>query len=469
MPDKNNKTSFFWRNQSFFIIVTTGATLSLKDFLTFPVLTGEHGGGAFLLFYLLFLVLLGLPLLIAELLLGRISKTNISDSLDDLSSELKASIYWKLIGYLTLVASFFILSAYSVISGWSLSYMVKTLFGVFSAVTADGIAAKFHQFQNDSEAMMLWHSFFMLIIVAIAARPLQQGVEKLVSLFVPLMGVLLVIGLGYALYTSELVQSVEYILYPDFSKIDASTAMLALQRAFFTLALGLGVMTMYGAYSKEDFSLGYAAIQIVAIDLLFSVLTGIAINALIFSTDFQPVIDDELAFRVLPVVFGAMPFGTVFGALFYCLLALAAITTALAIMEALIHFTMRHAGLSRIQAATRLGLAIWFLGLGTIFSYSLWKEAGFTLTLAFGKEAHRVVNEAGFNDVILFLSSNLFQPLIALFIALFVGWIVPRTVSYEHLKMQRRQQYELWNFAIRFVVPTLVFIVLLTTLGLIEV
>ena len=468
MPANNKKPRFLWKNQTTFVVISVGATLSLKDFLTFPVMAGENGGGAFLLLYSFFLLVLGLPLLMSEFMIGRLTRKNLVDGLGDLAAQHNASVYWKIIGVLALLAGFLILSSYSVVSGWSMSYFVKTGLGVYSGATPDGVNALFKHFQSNSEAMMLWHTLFVILIVVIGSQQLKKGLQRIFMVLVPAMVILLITGLLYASYSSGMVESVEYILYPDMSRVDSSMPLLALQRAFFTLALGLGVMVIYGAYLDEDISIGYVAGQVIVIDLLFSIFTGLAINALVFSANLEPVLDDELAFRVLPVIFGSFEYGSLFGALFYLLLTLAAVTTAAAILEALITCVKLKFKLTRLRAATQIGLFVWLLGLGTIFSYSLWNDSGFTMTLYFGDDAYRIVNEAGFHDAIIFLSSHIFQPLVALFLAIFVGWILPRRVTFEELDLPNRKVFEVWNFTIRYITPILVFIVILSTLGLVE-
>lgn len=468
MATNNKQSKFLWRNRTTFIVISVGATLSLKDFLTFPVMAGENGGGAFLLLYSFFLLVLGLPLLMSEFMLGRMTRKNLVDGLDTLAAEHNASIYWKVIGVLALLAGFLILSSYSVVSGWSLAYFVKTGLGAYSGATPDGINSLFKNFQDNSEAMMLWHTLFVILIVAIGSQELKDGLQRIFIVIVPAMALLLVIGLIYAFYSSGMVESIEYILYPDISLVDSSMPLLALQRAFFTLALGLGVMVIYGAYLDEGVSIGYTSLQIIVIDLLFSIFTGLAINALVFSVDLEPVLDDELAFRVLPVIFGSFQYGNLFGTLFYLLLLLAAVTTAVAILEALITSVKLKFNQSRLRSATQIGTAVWIVGLGTIFSYSLWDDSGFTMTLYFGDDAYRVVNEAGFHDAIIFLASHIIQPLVALFIALFVGWILPRSASFEALDLPNRKLFELWNFTIRYIAPILVFIVILSTLGIVS-
>lgn len=468
MAQDNKKPTFLWRSRSIFIVISVGATLSLKDFLTFPVIAGENGGGAFLLLYTFFLLVLGLPLLMSEFMLGRMTRSNIVDALGQLATENNASIYWKIIGYLALLAGFMVLSSYSVISGWSLSYIFKNGLGVYSGATTDGVNALFRNFQADSEAMMLWHTLFVILIIGIGAQDLKRGLEKIFMVLVPSMVLLLVAGLIYAFYSSGMIESIDYILYPDWSRIDSNMPLLALQRAFFTLVMGLGVMIIYGAYLDDDISIGNVAAQVIVIDLIFSIFAGLAINALVFSVDLEPVMDDELAFRLLPVVFGSFQYGALFGSLFYLFLFLAAITTAVAILEAILTSYSVKFTCSRLKSSVHLGLGVWLLGLGTIFSYSLWNDSGFTMTLNFGNEAFRLVNGAGFHDIIIYLSSHLIQPLVALLVVIFVGWVIPRTASFEALNLSSRKMFEVWNFVIRYITPVLIFIVLLSTLGLVQ-
>ena len=468
MAESTEKSGFRWRSQSSMVIIAAGATLSLKDFLTFPVMAAENGGGAFIAMYALFLFLLGLPLLMSEFMLGRMSRGNVVDALDQQAREQGASVFWKLVGLMSLLAALLLLSSYSVVSGWSLSYVFKTAFGVYTGATLDGANALFRAFKSNTEAMMLWHTLFIILLVMISARSRRRGLEPIVRVLVPLMTLLLVVGVLYGAFSQGLAESVNYILYPDLSRVDAGTPLLALQRAFYTLLLGLGVMVIYGAYADEKVNIGYASFLVILIDLLFSIVTGLAINALVFSVDMQPVLDDELAFRVLPVVFGAMPMGYLFGALFYLFLALAAITTAVALMESLVSCFCARYGRNRLRAATQIGIIVWLIGLGSIFSYSLWQDEGITLAVYFADEAHRLVNNAGFNDIILFIASQLLQPLAALLLAIFVGWKLPRVVSHDALALRSRKLFELWNFAIRYIVPALLLIVLFSSLGVLN-
>ena len=212
------KNAFTWRSQSAFVIVAAGATLSLNDFLTFPVLAGQNGGGAFLLLYILFLFVLGLPLLMGELMLGRLTRSDPAAGIRTLSEQYKASVYWKLAGLSSMLAAFLIIATLSVIAGWSLAYSVKSMIGVFDGVTLESAKLMFESLMVDSERMTLWHTLFMVVLISICAQPVKSGVERVTLILVPVMILLLAIGLILALTSSGMLDSIRYILYADFSE-----------------------------------------------------------------------------------------------------------------------------------------------------------------------------------------------------------------------------------------------------------
>jgi NSS family neurotransmitter:Na+ symporter len=236
------ESGFTWRSQSAFVVVAAGATLSLNDFLTFPVLTGQNGGGAFLLLYIFFLFVLGLPLLMNELMLGRLTRTDPAASLRTLSDQYRASVYWKLAGLSAMLAGFLIIATFSVIAGWSLAYSFKSLVGVFDGATLETAKTQFDSFTIDSERMTLWHTLFVFVLVSISGQPLKIGLERVTLILVPLMILLLITGLILGFTSSGMRQSIQHTLYADFSAMDSHTPIIALQRAFYTLTLGIGAM-----------------------------------------------------------------------------------------------------------------------------------------------------------------------------------------------------------------------------------
>ena len=461
------ENGFIWRSRSAFVIVAAGATLSLNDLLTFPVLAGQNGGGAFLLLYILFLFVMGLPLLMTELMLGRLTRTDPAASLETLSEQYRASVYWKLAGLGSMLAAFLIVATFSVIAGWSLAYAVKSMVGLFHGVTLETAKFVFDGFIIDGERMTLWHTLFIIGLVSICAQPIRQGIERITLILVPIMIVLLVIGLAVGFMSSGLIPSIRYILYADFSAMDSHTPILALQRAFYTLALGIGVMMAYGRYLPAGVSIGYSAALVITVDLLFSIFTGLSINALMLSSGQQPGIDSQFAFRVMPVIMDQFAYGGLFSTLFFVLLTIAALTTSIALLEAPITYLQRLRSISRLRATLILGVGIWLFGLGVVLAHSVWNGEGFSLALFFGDDAIRLVNNAGFHDVLVFLSSHLIQPFVALFICLFVSWKIPREVSHKEFALSRHYSFEIWNYLVRYIIPVLLLVVILAAFGII--
>ena len=459
--------SFQWRSQSTFVLVAAGATLSLNDFLTLPVLVGQNGGGTFLIFYTFFLFSLGMPLLMAELMLGRLGQSDPSRSLEILASQQKASVYWKSLGFASMLAAFIITAMLSIIAGWSLSYSFKSLFGVYNGVTAEGVAQLFKAFVGDAERMMLWHTLFVILLMSISAQPLKLGIEQVFRFTVPIILLILISGFVLANFSPEFNRSVKFLLHADFSAVDAQVALLALQRAFYTLALGVGVMMIFGSYLPSNISIGYSAFLIIVIDLLLSIMIGLSLNTLVFDSGMEPVIENQFAFRALPYVFSQFQYGELFGALFFLLLTLASLTTTLALVEAPVRYIQRKFEISRIKAVVYIGIVVWLFGLGAVLSYSIWSGNGFTVAFYFSDDAIRLVNNAGFHDVMVFFSSHLIQTLVALFLCVFVGWILPRSLAFNEFGPMRRFWFELWNYSIRYVTPMLIVVVALYSLGLV--
>jgi NSS family neurotransmitter:Na+ symporter len=463
----STETGFTWRSQPVFVIVAVGATLSLNDFLTFPVLTGQNGGGAFLLLYILFLFALGLPLLMAELTMGRLTRSDPPGSFGKLSWQYRASMYWRLVGLSSLLAAFLIVATFSVIAGWSFAYSVKSMVGVFEGATLETAKLVFDEFIIDSERMALWQTLFIILLVAICAQPVKSGLERITTILVPVMLLLLSIGLILALTSSGMEQSIRFILYADFSGMDSRTPLLALQRAFYTLALGLGVMITYGRYLPTGLSIGYSAGLVITVDLLFSIFTAISINALLLSSGQQPDIDSHFAFRAMPVILNHFSSGGLFSALFFLMLTIAALTSSIALLEAPITYLQRKRKITRLRATVIIATGIWLFGLGIVLAYSIWNGEGFTLALFFGDEAIRLVHNAGFDDTLIFIASHLIQPFVALLICWFVAWKIPREVTHRELSLKRQYLFEIWNYLVRYIIPVLLLVIIIAAFGII--
>jgi NSS family neurotransmitter:Na+ symporter len=366
-----------------------------------------------------------------------------------------------------MLAAFLIIATFSVIAGWSLAYSFKSLVGVFDGATLETAKTQFDSFTIDSERMTLWHTLFVVVLVSICGQPLKIGLERITLILVPLMILLLITGLILGFTSSGMTQSIQLTLYADFSAMDSHTPIIALQRAFYTLTLGIGAMMAYGRYLPAGISIGYSAGLVITIELLFSIFTGLSINALMLSAGQQPGIDSQFAFRIMPVIMDQFSYGGLFGTLFFLLLTIAALTTSIALLEAPITYLQRKCSISRLKAAVMLGVGIWMFGLGVILSHTVWNGDGFTVALFFGDEAVRLINNAGFHDVLVFISSHLIQPFVALFICLFVAWKIPREVSHKEFALSRHYSFEIWNYLVRYIIPVLLLVIILAAFGII--
>lgn len=465
LSDTQNTHTFQWNNRSIFIILMIGVTLSMKDFLIFPLMAAEHGGGAYILLYAVFLLLMGLPLLVTELLIGRQS---LHPFINNIGNSLHCSRHWQWIVGLSIAACILVLSVYNVIAGWSLSFVFKTAFGVFDNANQSTINASLNSFQSDPERMMLWHTLFVVGLLMISAQGIKHGLQRILMLIVPAMALLLLVGLIYAMIYGDYPSSVNYLLLPDFSKINTSVALIAMQQAFYTLSVGLGIFLIFGSKLSSEIPVVYCSVMVVLIDLLFSIFTGLAINAFVFTLDTMPSIDDELAFSLFPAIFSKLAYGQLFGSLFYLLLTLAAITTAVALLEVFVSFIKQRYQLSRIKSAVYAAMITWLIGVITIFSYTVWLDSGFTMEISIANDAYRLVNDAGFQDVIIYIASHVLQPLVALLMVVFAAWFVKKEDVIGLLNLQSKNAFEVIYFVFRYVTPVLVFIVWLFALGVLS-
>ncbi len=458
---------FRWPSQSAFVLVTAGATLSLNDFLAFPALAIGNGGGSFLLLYLVFLFALGMPLLMGEVMLGRMMKTDPVEGFQQLNQRFGTSVYWELLGILVLVAAFLVVVTTSVIGGWSLAYTLKSVAGVYTGLDAGQIDAEILSFSQDGEKLSLWLTLFTVIVVMIGAQRRRLVLQKLLPALVILMTVLLMLCLVFALNFAQIGTSVEAFLQADISGFSAETAVLALQRAFYTLALALGLGFAFGSYFDDGLPIGYSVGLIVIVDMLFTIGSALAISAFVFAAGLQIEMGDLFAFQILPLAFNSVAGGESLLSLIYMMFTLAALTTAVALLENPARYLMRRFNWSRTAAFSTLGFCIWFVGMLVILSFSHWRGEGFSLEVVFGDGLFRVIDNAGFQDVIVFLSSHFIQPLAALLLCFYVAWILPRSTSFEALHLRSTFCFEIWSYVMRYITPALLLVVILASFRLI--
>lgn len=441
-----------WSSRLAFILAASGSAIGLGNIWKFPYLAGDNGGGAFVLVYLLSAAAIGIPIMMAETLLGRRGKSNPVGAMAKLAAEAKASPYWRYVGWLGVLAGFLILSYYSVIAGWAMAYIFKINSALFEHIDAAGAARLFNAFKDSPEYLGIWHTVFMAATMVVVSQGVSGGLERLSRFMMPALLVMLLLLDLYALNSGGFGQGFAFLFSPDFSKLSGAGVLAALGQAFFSLGLGMGSIMVYGSYLPDGVSITRASLFVVAADTLVALLAGLAIFPLVFANGLAPGQGPGLIFETLPIAFGQMPGGWLFGMVFFILVFLAAITSAVALIEPAVAFLAESHTLSRDHACYVSGAICWALGLGTVFSFNLGAEVKL-----FGKNFFELVD---------LLTAQIMLPIGGVLIAVFAGWVMNDEHSEEELGLKDPKHYRIWRVLVRYVAPLGVVLVFLDAMGL---
>jgi NSS family neurotransmitter:Na+ symporter len=449
-----------WSNRLAFVLAATGSAVGLGNIWKFPYITGENGGGAFVLVYLLCIAVIGIPIMMAEVMLGRRGRQSPVNTMRTLAAEEKLSPHWQWLGWGGMLAGFLILSYYSVIAGWALAYVFRTGSGLFTGLTADGVQSIFSNLVDEPERLMAWHTIFMVMTMIVVSRGVRGGLEAATRVLMPALFVLLLVLDGYAWHSGGFERGLEFLLRPDFSRLSANGVLIAMGHAFFTLSLGMGAIMVYGSYLPDNASIARASIAVSVMDTVIALLAGLAIFPLVFANGLEPSSGPGLIFLSLPIAFGHMDGGAFFGMLFFVLLVFAAWTSAISLIEPAVAWLVENHGLSRIRASVVAGVVTWLFGLLTVFSFNIWSEVKPLSWIPIFHD-HTVF------DLLDYLTANIMLPLGGLLIAVFVAWCMPRDSSVDELAMGDGFFYRLWRFLVRYITPVAVMIVFLNVIGII--
>lgn len=442
-----------WTSRWAFILAATGAAVGLGNIWKFPYIAGENGGGAFVLVYLACIAFIGVPVMMAEILIGRRGRQNPFNSIESLAVEQNSSHWWKYIGGMGVLAGFLILSYYSVVAGQALAYTVRTFSGAFEGVTPDGARNLYLKLVEDPERMLAWHTIFMVLTMMIVSRGVQRGLEKSVRFLMPGLFLILLTLVGYAYAQGEAFdRAVTFLFKPDFSVLTAQSVLVAMGHAFFTLSLGMGAIMVYGSYLPQKASILKMTLSISAMDTIVAVLAGLAIFPLVFANGMSPGAGPSLIFESLPLAFGHMPYGTLFGGLFFLLLVFAALSSAIALVEPVVTWLVENFEIKRLNASIWVGVLIWLLGLFNVFSFNIGKD----WTLA-GMTVFQLLD---------YLTANIMLPLGGLLIAIFAGWIMRSEHTQDELAFKFSTIYFEWRFLVRYVTPVSIVIIFASLIGL---
>ena len=452
MTTNENRAQFVTRLG--IIATTVGSAVGLGNIWRFPYEAGNNGGGAFLLCYLLCIVILGIPVLCAEFAIGRSTRSNIFGAFH----LLKASGHWHWLGYIGIISSLMILSFYSVVAGWTMEYLYQSIIGGLNMSNAEAFHSHFAQFSTSNWRPIIWTIIFLFCNYFIVLRGVKKGIEKMSNIMMPALFILLIIFGINSLMMPKAIDGLKFLFTPDFSKITPNVIISALGQAFFSLSLGLGTMMTYGSYFSKDTRIVRSATITASLDTLVAILAGIIIFPAVFSFGMSPVQGPALVFEVLPSIFAQMPGGQLWSILFFVLLFLASLTSTISMSEVSIAFLTEEKKLTRAKAST-INLLIALCG-------------GVLSALSFGYFSNNEflglcnLNFFSFFD---FTSSNILLPLGGMLISFFAGWVLSRSQLKDTLTNQGRigvKTFPILVICLKFIAPISIFFIFLFGLGL---
>jgi NSS family neurotransmitter:Na+ symporter len=440
-----------------YLLAATGAAVGLGNLWKFPYMLGSNGGAAFMLVYLAAVFLVALPIMLSEMVLGRYSGLSAPGTFQKLADEGSVSRAWTGFAWFGLLGVFLALSFFSVVGGWSIAYTVNTFSGAFSGLDADAADAAFHDIQAEPVAAVFWHFLFMLGTIVIVAGGIRAGIEAATRIMMPALTILLVAFVAYGAITGAFLEALNYMFTWDFSLITPGTAIAATGQAFFSLSVGVGSVLTYAAYLPKNVSLPQAAIVIAVTDTAVALLAGLAIFPIVFGHGLDPESGPRLLFVAMSSAFGNMPFGWLIGGSFFLLVAIAAITSSIAMLETIVSRAEEYRPGYRRPLTWAIGAFVFVAGLGTVFSFNIWKEV------------HPLDFVALFHDrtvfgLIDYFVNNLVAPIGATGYAVFAGWCFSQDIARRELAFSSPRAFALWRLLCRYVCPAAILGVLIASL-----
>ncbi len=455
-----------WSSRWAFILAAIGAAVGLGNVWRFPTLAGENGGGAFVIFYIGCVVLIGLPLVLSEILIGRAGRSDAVDSVRNIARESGRSQGWTAFAWIEISAAFLILSFYSVVAGWVIYYagvfggdFFGTLLagapfaGALAGEAPEAVQGRMTDLFANIPLLIAMHTVFMGITFIVIARGVHDGIEKAAMYLMPAFFVLLIAITIYGAFAGEFSRAVSFLFTPDFSKLTPAVMNTALGQALFSLSLGSAALMTYGAYVSRDTKLAPTAGMIALADTGVAIIAGLMIFPIVFAVGLDPAAGPTLVFQSLPIAFQQMPAGSLVGFLFFILIFFAALTSSISLLEAPTSWGIHARGWSRFKSATIFALGAYVLGLACLLSFSVWSDVRL---LPFWS----IFAESNIFDVIDGFTGKVMLPLAALLTAIFVGWKADRKlIAYE--TGLEGGMFAAWRFLVCWLAPIAVALILI--------
>jgi len=446
-----NSARVHWASRFGFVLAAAGSAVGLGNIWKFPYITGKNGGGAFVLVYLACVLFVGLPIMIAELFVGRRGQRDAVGAFTAIEGE---KSLWRLVGWGGVVASFILLSFYAVVGGWCFDYVVKSVTGALSGRNPEEVGAIFGDLVSSPAPILFWQALFILATAAIVAGGIRGGIERWSKILMPVLFALLLLLFFRGILSPGAGDAFDFMFRPDFEKLDAKALLDALGHSFFTLSLGAGVMITYGSYLDNEADLLSLSLRITIFDTLIALLAGLAIFPVVFAAGLEPGSGPGLVFQTIPTVFSALPFGSFLAFLFFLLLSFAALSSSISMLEVPVAYLVDERGFGRGKTTVLLAVAAFVLGIPSALSFNRWGD----VTIFFGKN---------FFDFCDLLVSSFLLPLGGLFVAIYVGWFL-KEEDKEDISVTGHPSLIVifWRFLVRYVAPVAVSIILLNGCGL---
>ena len=433
---KQLKSHGAWIGKWTFILAATGSAVGLGNIWGFPYKAGTNGGGAFVLIYLGCILIIGLPIMISEIIIGRKAGNSPINAMKNVALESKKSSMWQVVGWSGIFAGILILSFYSVIAGICLNY-------IFISATSSGAISSLDQFSSviSSPAnLIMWHTIFMVMTALIISAGIKDGIGRMVKILMPMLGFLMIFMVIYSMVNGDFTKALSFLFAPDFSNVTSDTLLQAMGQAFFSLSLGMGSIMAYGAYMPKDQKVVGSSFTVASLDTLIAMLAGLAIFPIIFAFNLEPNSGPGLVFVSMLSAFNQMQFGQFIGPLFFILLSVAALSSSISLLEPGVAYLSEEGILSRKRSAEIISFFIWVLGIGSALSFNAWSDVD-------------IISGKNFLDSMDFIANQILLPLGGMLIAIFVGWFMKESLIKEEIGNTNTTLYLMWRFFVKFVAP----------------
>ena len=428
-----------WIGKWTFILAATGSAVGLGNIWGFPYKAGTNGGGAFVLIYLGCILIIGIPIMISEIILGRRAGNSPINAMRSVALESNRSSSWQIVGWSGIFAGVLILSFYSVIAGICLNY-------IFISAASSGAITSPEQFTNVISSpinLIFWHSVFMILTALIVSAGIKDGIGRMVKILMPLLGFLMIFMVIYSIINGDFSRAMSFLFAPDFSNVTSDTLLQAMGQAFFSLSLGMGSIIAYGAYMPKDQKVVSTSFTVASLDTLIAILAGLAIFPIIFAFNLEPNSGPGLVFVSMLSAFNQMQFGQFIGPLFFILLSVAALSSSISLLEPGVAYLSEENILSRRRSAEIISFFVWVLGIGSALSFNIWSD-------------FYLIGDKNFLDSMDFIANQILLPLGGMLIAIFVGWFMKESLIKDELGSISKFLYLLWRFFVKFIAPVCV-------------